>query len=72
MTTAPARILTLRVRRRMDAQQLSLFAQPAQRDNGDYTSATFVGPLRNNPYRRHVLRMCEMRAADAARRAGVA
>jgi hypothetical protein len=67
-----ARILDVQGRRRVDAQQLALFASPAHQGSGDYTSPDFVGPLRNNPYRRHVLRMREMRAADAARRAGVA
>ncbi|RZL31402.1 MAG: hypothetical protein EOP35_22125 [Rubrivivax sp.] len=62
----------MRARRRMDVQQLSLFSQAAPHNSGDCTSDTFVGPVRINPYRRHVLQMREIWAADAARRAGAA
>ena len=65
MTRPRARIFDAQRRRRVDAQQLALFASPAPQGGSDYTSSDFVGPLYINPDRRHVLRMREMRAVDA-------
>ena len=62
-----ARIFDVRIRRRDDKQQMALFADPTPRKEVDSTTSNFVGPLRPNPYRRHVLLMREMRAEEAAR-----
>lgn len=65
MTRPMARILDSQGRRRVDTRQLALFASPAHQGGAYFLSPDFVGPVHINPYRRHVLRMREMWAAEA-------